>query len=81
MPIAFTKMKQFEAQGKQLQGVAAGAAAGSVMKAGTRDLMRTTGTVMTSPPDYHPRKLPMHVLKTEPVEEEVDFPRFDVRAQ
>lgn len=80
MPIAFTKMKQFEAQGKQLQGVAAGAAAGSVMKAGTRDLMRTTGSVLSSPPDYHPRTLPMHVLKIEPLDEEEDFPRFELRA-
>lgn len=78
MPIAFTKMKQFEAQGKQLQGVAAGAAAGSVMTAATRDLIRTTGSVMTSPPDYHPRTLPMHVLKTEPMEDEDEFLRFRV---
>lgn len=80
MPIAFTKMKQFEAQGKQLQGVAAGAAAGSVMTAATRDLIRTTGTVMTSPPDYHPRTLPMHFLKTEPMEDEEEFLRFRIHS-
>lgn len=79
MPIAFTKMKQFEAQGKQLQGVAAGAAAGSVMKAGTTDLIRTTRSVLLSSPEQS-RLLPMHTLKMEPMDDdEEDYPKFDIR--
>lgn len=68
MPIAFARMKQFEAQGKQLQGVAAGSAAGSVLTSGLKHVMRTTGTVITTPPNQTPKKLTAisSLIKTEP---------------
>lgn len=81
MPIAFMRMKQFEAQGKQLQGVAAGAAAGSVMSSGMTSLMRATGTILSSEPDHHQRVLPMHILQVEDVKEGYNFPKFDYKVQ
>lgn len=81
MPIAFMRMKQFEAQGKQLQGVAAGAAAGSVMSSGMTSLMRATGTIISSEPNHHRKVLPMHVLQVEDVKDGYNFPKFDFRGQ
>lgn len=76
MPIAFMKMKQFESQGQQMQGVATGAAAGSVMTSGLKVLMRTHGSVIpnTTPPDYHPRTVPVGLFKTEYSEDDENFP-------
>lgn len=76
MPIAFMKMKQFEAQGRQLQGVAAGAAAGSVMISGLEDVMRAHGSVITSPPDYHPRTAPVGLFKMEKSDDDEDMPNL-----
>ncbi|KAF3771364.1 hypothetical protein M406DRAFT_67672 [Cryphonectria parasitica EP155] len=78
MPIAFTRMKQFESQGKQLQGVASGAAAGSVMTTGITSLLKTTGSIMSSQSKYHPKSVPMHILKREP-EEDDEMSTFDFR--
>lgn len=64
MPIAFTRMKQFEQLGKPLHGVAVGAAAGSTMASGLRDIVKTTGTIIYSPPPSHrrpPRVVPLHI--------------------
>lgn len=62
MPIAFTRMKQFEQQGKPLHGVAVGAAAGSTMASGLRDIVKTTGTIIYSPPpSARPRVVPLHI--------------------
>lgn len=74
MPIAFMKMKQFESQGRQLQGVAAGAAAGSVMSSGLKDVMRVHGSVISSAPDYHPRTVPLGLFKREFPEDDENFP-------
>lgn len=74
MPIAFMRMKQFEAQGRQLQGVAAGAAAGSVMSSGLGALMKVHGSVISSAPDYHPRTIPVGLFKTEHSEDDENFP-------
>lgn len=82
MPIAFQRMKQFESLGQQLQGVAAGARANAVMRTGVRDIMRTTGTVIVSSPDWLPKpSAPMNIYEDEEAEEdEEDFlPRFDLR--
>ncbi|PSR81736.1 hypothetical protein BD289DRAFT_438686 [Coniella lustricola] len=81
MPIAFMRMKQFEAQGKQLQGVAVGAAAGSVMTSGMRDVIRATGTILSSEPDHHRKALPMHVLQVDDVKDGYNFPKFDYQVQ
>lgn len=69
-------MKQFEAQGRQLQGVAAGAAAGAVMSSGLKNLMKAHGTVMhgTVPSDYHQRTIPVGLFKTEDLEGDDNFP-------
>ncbi|POS75699.1 hypothetical protein DHEL01_v205916 [Diaporthe helianthi] len=63
MPIAFTRMKQFEQLGKPLHGVASGAAAGSTMASGLRDICKTTGSIIYSPPPSHsrPRVVPLHI--------------------
>ena len=63
MPIAFTRMKQFEQLGKPLHGVASGAAAGSTMASGLRDIVKTTGTIIYSPPPSHRhlRVVPLHI--------------------
>ncbi|KAL2277481.1 hypothetical protein FJTKL_15398 [Diaporthe vaccinii] len=62
MPIAFTRMKQFEQLGKPLHGVAVGAAAGSTMASGLRDIVKTTGTIIYSPPpSARPRVVPLHI--------------------
>lgn len=62
MPIAFTRMKQFEQLGKPLHGVAVGAAAGSTMASGLRDIVKTTGTIIYSPPPAaRPRVVPLHI--------------------
>ncbi|KAJ4417037.1 hypothetical protein N0V82_006391 [Gnomoniopsis sp. IMI 355080] len=74
MPIAFMRMKQFEAQGRQLQGVAAGAAAGSVMTSGLGALMRVHGSVISSAPDYHPRTIPVGLFKSEYSDDDENFP-------
>lgn len=56
-------MKQFESQGKQLHGVASGAAAASVMTGGIKDLIKTTGSVMKTPPNVDPRRaIPIRTL-------------------
>lgn len=81
MPIAFTRMKQFESQGKQLRGIADGAAAGTVMNTGVRYLMRTTGSVMKPPPEDQTIIIPIHVVKREPPEDDDDFPKFDIQTQ
>lgn len=80
MPIAFTRMKQFESQGKQLHGVADGAAAGTVMTSGVRYLMRTTGSVMKPPPEDQTIIVPIHVKSESPADEE-DFPKFNIQTQ
>ena len=54
-------MKQFEQLGKPLHGVASGAAAGSTMASGLRDIVKTTGTIIYSPPPTRPRVVPLHV--------------------
>lgn len=81
MPIAFTRMKQFESQGKQLHGVASGAAAASVMTGGLKDLMKTTGTVIKSPPNHDLRALPIRNRQPPDftTEIEVDFPIFEFK--
>lgn len=65
MPIAFTRMKQFEQLGKPLHGVAVGAAAGSTMASGLRDIVKTTGTIISAspspPPSYHPLVVPLRM--------------------
>ncbi|KAG8161204.1 hypothetical protein KVR01_009468 [Diaporthe batatas] len=63
MPIAFTRMKQFEQLGKPLHGVASGAAAGSTMASGLRDIFKATGSIIYSPPQSHcrPRVVPLHI--------------------
>ncbi|KKY32028.1 putative negative acting factor [Diaporthe ampelina] len=62
MPIAFTRMKQFEQLGKPLHGVASGAAAGSTMASGLRDIVKTTGTIIYSPPpEARLRVVPLHI--------------------
>lgn len=68
------KMKQFEAQGRQLQGVAAGAAAGSVMSSGLKDVMRVHGSVISSAPDYHSRTIPVGLFKQEYADDDENFP-------
>lgn len=78
MPIAFTRMKQFESQGKQLHGVASGAAAASVMTGGIKDLMNTTGSVMKTPPNHNPRAMPIRTFKPE-ADAEDDFPKFEFK--
>lgn len=52
MPIAFTRMKQFEQLGKPFHGVASGAAARTTMASGLSDIVRTTGIVIPTPADY-----------------------------
>lgn len=79
MPIAFMKMKQFEAQGRCLQGVAAGAAAGSVMTSGLKDVMRHNGTVIASPPNFHARVVPLGLLTRECSEAELSDEDFPLR--
>lgn len=74
MPIAFMRMKQFESQGRQLQGVAVGAAAGSVMSSGLKDVMRAHGSIISSAPDYHPRTIPVGLFKKESSEDDDNFP-------
>lgn len=66
MPIAFTRMKQFEQLGKPLHGVASGAAARTTMASGLSDIVRTTGTVVSPPLDYHPRRLPLRPVEEDP---------------
>ncbi|KAJ0115104.1 hypothetical protein J7T55_001513 [Diaporthe amygdali] len=65
MPIAFTRMKQFEQLGKPFQGVAIGAAAGSTMASGLRDIVKTTGTIISSPRP-HSLGMPLRVLHEHP---------------
>lgn len=81
MPIAFTRMKQFESQGKQLHGVASGAAAASVMTGGLKDLMKTTGSVINKSPNLDPRALPIRIRQqpASTAEVEVDFPIFEFK--
>ncbi|KAH8761698.1 hypothetical protein F5883DRAFT_127878 [Diaporthe sp. PMI_573] len=63
MPIAFARMKQFEQLGKPLHGGASGAAAGSTMASGLRDIVKMTGTTIYSPPPSHcrPCVVPLHI--------------------
>ncbi|ROW06167.1 hypothetical protein VMCG_04497 [Cytospora schulzeri] len=72
MPIAYTRMKQFEHLGKPLHGVASGAAARTTMASGLSDIVRTTGIVISSPPsppDHPPRQhMPLRILYDEPQE-------------
>lgn len=82
MPIAFMKMKQFESQGRQLQGVALGAAAGLVMTSGLKDLIRVHGSVLGdgTPPVSTPRTVPEGLFKKEYSDDDDDFPlRFPSR--
>lgn len=73
-------MKQFESQGKQLHGVASGAAAASVMTGGLKDLIKTTGSVIKTPPNHDPRAIPIRTLSdNNPPEAEVDFPKFEFK--
>lgn len=84
MPIAFQQMKQFEALGRQLQGVAAGAAAGAVMTSGLNnlikthgtDLMKAQGTVLSDAnlSDYRTRTITLDLFKKEYSEDDEDFP-------
>lgn len=68
MPIAYTRMKQFEQLGKPFHGVASGSAARTTMASGLSDIVRTTGSVISSPPSpppaYHlPRQhMPLRML-------------------
>lgn len=70
-------MKQFESQGKQLHGVATGAAAASVMTGGIKDLIKTTGSVIKSPPNHDPRAIPIRASISEA--EDLGFPKFEVK--
>lgn len=83
MPIAFQRMKQFESLGQQLQGVAAGARADAVMRTGVRDIMRTTGTVIVSSPDWLPKASapPVNISEDDEAEEDEEYflPRFNLR--
>ncbi|CAN8096117.1 unnamed protein product [Discula destructiva] len=81
MPIAFMKMKQFESQGRQLQGVAAGAAAGSLMTSGLKDIMRVHGSVIVSPPDYHARTVPLNLFQKEYSEDDSEDPDMPLNFQ
>lgn len=76
MPIAFMRMKQFEAQGRQLQGVAVGAAAGAVMTSGLKNLMKSHGSVIpnTIPTEYPSRTIPVGLFKLEHSEDDENFP-------
>ncbi|KUI71523.1 White-opaque regulator 1 [Cytospora mali] len=65
MPIAYTRMKQFEKLGKPLHGVASGAAARTTMATGLSDIVRTTGSVI-SPPIYTTRHMPMRISHQQP---------------
>ncbi|KAL1852437.1 hypothetical protein Daus18300_012196 [Diaporthe australafricana] len=70
MPIAFTRMKQYEQLGKPLHGVAIGAAAGSTMATGLRDIVKTTGTIISAspspPPSFLPRVVPLRMQNDQP---------------
>lgn len=75
MPIAFTRMKQFEAQGKQLHGVAVGTAAATVMNGGLKEVMKTTGAIISSPRDHYPKAYPIRTIKRENDDDD-DYPQF-----
>ncbi|KAK7749550.1 hypothetical protein SLS53_000126 [Cytospora paraplurivora] len=60
MPIAFTRMKQFQQLGKALHGVAPESiAARSTMASGLSDDVNPSSTLVSSPPDHHPRGVPL----------------------
>lgn len=56
-------MKQFEKLGKPFHGVASGAAARTTMALGLSDIVKTTGSVISSRLDYLPRQqVPLRIL-------------------
>lgn len=60
MPITFSRMRQFQEQGKHFQGIASGSAAATVMSAGVRDVLKTTGTVIPKEPPPPPTGSLLH---------------------